>query len=378
MRKVISRRTVPWPVLLVAAFGLVGWSGETLSPSFDPHEIQIVMNPDIDIVYHTLAHFNVPGDPSNLYSTDYVNLIRQAKQDLEVPPTRLDSMRSELEKNYRQMPRLRFLNLAPFMADDYSSFKQALLMIDYDVEKEKPEDSRETLELRRAQGKAVPLLFGNAKRLIPLFKKRFPEPAERQFVRQFAECMDDEQTQFYKQYREARLETDQQNFERFMKFWKMEGYEIIWPWAARSGVNTFNVFLSPVISSNGRGVPVNQEQRVLFNVVAPLPETRDQVLGSLFVILHESTHRLTDGLVKEDSVASSAETATLRENLAFYADHRYLKSRYSQHDAAYLKFFLGSASATQSNPIVLESEFLRTYPLPAYLSSSVEDLVKGL
>jgi hypothetical protein len=29
------------------------------------------MNPDIDIVYHTLAHFNVPGDPSNLYSTDY-------------------------------------------------------------------------------------------------------------------------------------------------------------------------------------------------------------------------------------------------------------------------------------------------------------------
>jgi hypothetical protein len=176
------------------------------------------------------------------------------------------------------------------MADDYASFKQALLMIDYDVEKERPEDSRETLELRRAQGKAVPLLFGNAKRLIPLFKKRFPEAAERQFVRQFAECMDDEQTQFYKQYREARSEADQQNFERFMKFWKMEGYGIIWPWAARSGVNTFNVFLSPVIRSNGRGVPVNQEQRVLFNVVAPLPETQDQIVGSLFVILHETTH----------------------------------------------------------------------------------------
>src|SRR5262245_34517446 len=228
MRKVISGTVAAW-ALLLGAYSLVCWSAETLSPSFDPSEIQIVMNPDIDIVYHTLAHFALPGDPSNLYSTDYVNLIRQGKQDLEVPPTRLDSMRSELEKNYRQMPRLRFLNLAPFMADDYSSFKQALLMIDYDVEKEKPEDFRETLELRRAQGKAVPLLFGNAKRLIPLFKKRFPEPEERQFVRQFAECMDDEQTQFYKQYREARSETDQQNFERFMKFWKMEGYEIIWP-----------------------------------------------------------------------------------------------------------------------------------------------------
>ena len=125
---------------------------------------------------------------------------------------------------------------------------------------------------------------------------------------------------------------------------------MIRPWAARSGVNTFNVFLSPVISSNGRASSREPGTTGPFQRSGSLAETRDQVLGSLFVILHESTHRLTDGLVKEDSVASSAETATLRENLAFYADHRYLKSRYSQHDAAYLKFFLGSASATQSNP----------------------------
>jgi hypothetical protein len=376
MRTFISWAAAALPLLLVA-YGPVYRPQESLSQSFDPGEIQILMNPDIDIVYHTLAHFAVPGDPSNLYSTDYVNLIRQAKQDLEVPPTRLDSTRLELEKSYRQMPRLRFLNLAPFMADDYASFKQALLMIDYDVEKEKPEDSRETLESRRAQGKSVPLIFGNAKRLIPLLKKRFPELPERQFVRQFAECMDDEQTQFYKQYREARSEIDQQNLERFMQFWKMEGSGIIWPWAARSGVTTFNIFLSPVIKSNGRGVPVNQEQRVLFNVVAPLAESRDQIVGSLFVILHETTHRLTDRLVEEDP-SSSAATSALRENLAFYADHRYLKTRYSRHHAAYLKFFLGSAAATQSNVDALESEFLKSYPLPASLINSVEDLVKGL
>jgi len=374
------RMTIPWAVtallLPLVAYILVCRSQETSSHSFDPGEIRIVMNPDIDVVYHTLAHFAIPDDPANLYSTDYVNLIRQAKQDLEVHSTRLDSMRAELEKNYRQMPRLRFLNLAPFMADDYASFKQALLMIDYDVEKEKPEDSRETLESRKAQGQSVPLIFGNAKRLIPLFRKRFPEPAERQFVRQFAECMDDEQTQFYKQYREARSEIDQQNLERFMQFWKTEGYGIVWPWAARSRVSTFSVFLSPVMKSNGRGVPVNQEQRVLFNIVAPLPETRDQLAGSLFIILHETTHRLTDRLVEENP-SSTAATSTLRENLAFYADHLYLKTRYSRHHAAYLKFFLGAA-ATQSNTGALENEFLKSYPLPASLINSVEDLVKGL
>jgi hypothetical protein len=159
-----------------------------------------------------------------------------------------------------------------------------------------------------------------------------------------------------------------------MQFWKKEGYGMIWPWAARSGVSKFDIFLSPVLRSNGRGVPVNQEQRILFNVVAPLPETQDQLLGSLFVILHETTHRLTDRLAEGDPAA----TSVLRENLAFYADHRYLKTRYSRHHAAYLKFFLSSEAAAQSNPNSLESEFLKSYPLPAALINSVEDLVKGL
>jgi hypothetical protein len=43
-----------------------------------------------------------------------------------------------------------------------------------------------------------------------------------------------------------------------------------------------------------------------------------------------------------------------------------------------LKFFLGSGAAKQSDPGVLENEFLKNYPLPASLINSVEDLVKGL
>jgi hypothetical protein len=353
-------------------------SSETSSRLFDPNQIRIVLNPDLDIVYHTLAYFFLPNDASNLYSADYINLIRQAKRDLEVPPTKLDSMRLELEESYRKMPRLRFLNLAPFMADDYASFKQALLMIDYDVEKEQPEDSRETMELRKAQGKTTPLIFANTKRLIPLFEKRFPDPAERRFVKQFAECMDDEQDHFYRQYREARSEIDQQSLEQFTQFWHSEGLGMIWPWAVKSAVNVFNVFLSPVMRSNGRGVPVNQGEQVIFNVVTPLPETREMVLGSLFVILHETTHRVTDRLVEERPSSSPVDSGTLRENLVFYADHLYLKNRYGQHHAAYLRFFLGSGSARQSSVEALEREFLKTYPLPSSLIGAVEDLVKGL
>ncbi len=353
-------------------------SDETLSRSFDPNQIQILLNPDVDIVYHTLAHFFLPNDASNLYSADYIKLIRQAKRDLEVPPTKLDSMRLELEKSYRQMPRLRFLNLAPFIADDYASFKQALLMIDYDVEKERPEDSRETLELRKAEGKTAPLIFANAKRLIPLFRKRFPEPAERQFVKQFAECMEDEQDHFYKQYREARSEIDQQSLERFTQFWHSEGLRVIRPWATKSAVNVFNIFLSPVMRNNGRGGPINQGEQVIFNVVTSLPETQEMVPGAFFVVLHETTHRVTDRLVEEGRLSSPVNSDTVRENLVFYADNLYLKSHYSQHHAAYLTFFLGSMSGRESNVDTLEKEFIKAYPLPSSLIAPVEELVKEL
>ena len=369
----MKARIIFYLFLLILALSPVLFP-QQVSQTFNPSEIQILMNLDVDIVYHTLAHFSVPGDPSNLYSPGYISQIRKGKQDLEVGQTKLDLMCSQLEQSYRQLPRLRFLNLAPFMADDYASFKEALLMIDYKVEQEKTEDSRESLEERKARGKALPLLFGNAKRLIPLFQKRFPDPPEREFVKQFAECMEDEQSRFYKVYREARTEIDQQNFEKFIQFWKSQGSRILWPWAAKSGVHVFNIYLCPVMKNNGRGVPVNQDQRILFSVVAPLPETLDQTAYALFVILHETTHRLTDNL----DGASEADSNTARENAAFYADHLYLKSHYPQYHSDYLKFFLNVAGNRQFDVASLENQFLKSYPLSLSLKTSVAGLVKGL
>lgn len=351
-------------------------SEDQATHSFNPKEIQILLNPDLDIVYHTLAHFSLPGDPSNLYSKDYLLHIRQAKQDLEVGQTKLDQALGELELAYRKLPGLRFLNLAPFMADDYASFKQALALIDFNFRNETI-DSRETYEQRKARDALAPLLFGNTRRLIPLFRNRFPDPAEHEFVKQFAECMDDERDRFYKHYREARTEVDQLSYDRFQQFWKTEGAGILWPWAVRSGVNVFNIYLCPVMRRNGRGVPVNQEQRVLFNIVAPLPETKDETLQSFFVILHETTHRLTDRFADSIETILASEKATARENAAFYADHVFLKTRYPKHHVAYLKFFLG-AENSKLPAAHLESEFLKNYPLPAPLRGAIDQLVKAL
>ena len=204
-------------------------SDQSSTRTFDPHDIQILMNPDIDIVYHTLAYFSVPGDPSNLFSSDYIQQIKKAKQSLETAESKLDQFSPQLEKKYREMPSLRFLNLAPFMADDYASLKQALSSIDFNFRSQTDEDVRESPEDRKAKSGNTPILFGNSRRLIPLLKNRFPDPAEHQFLKQFAECMDDERTLFYKNYREVRTELDQQGYERFLKFWKVDGLKMLYP-----------------------------------------------------------------------------------------------------------------------------------------------------
>jgi len=367
-------------VVFVLGFAVMacgqGSSSDVPTHSFDPKQIHISLNPDLDIVYHTLAHFAVPGDPSNLYSEDYVEHIRQAKGDLEVGQTKLDQSQAVLEASYRKLPGLRFLNLAPFMADDYASFKQALAMIDFNFRNE-AEDSRETYEQRKARDALAPLLFGNTRRLIPLFKNRFPDPAEHEFLKQFAESMDDERDRFYKHYREARTEVDQASRERFEQLWKAEGSKILGPWASRSGVNVFNIYLCPVMKRNGRGVPINQEQRVLFHVVAPLPDTRAESLQSLFVVLHETTHRLTDRLVDSATTIPESQKAVSRESAAFYADHIFLKARHPQHHEAYLKFFL-SLDRSSLPGAAVEKEFLKSYPVEASLQSALDQLVKSI
>ena len=367
-------------LVFMLGLGVMAWGQGTSSDipthTFDSKQIQISLNPDLDIVYHTLAHFAVPGDPSNLHSKAYVEEIHQAKKDLEVGQTKLDQSREALEQGYRKLPGLRFLNLAPFMADDYASFKQALAMIDFNFRNE-AEDSRETYEQRKAREALAPLLFGNTRRLIPLFKNRFPEPAEHEFLKQFAECMDDERDHFYKPYREARTEVDQASRERFEQLWKSEGSKILEPWASRSGVNVFNIYLCPVMKRNGRGVPVNQEQRVLCHVVAPLPETKAESLQSLFVVLHETTHRLTDRLVDSAATIPAGQKVVARESAAFFADHVFLKARHPQHHETYLKFFL-SLDQSNSPGAAIEKEFLKSYPLEASLQSALEQLVKSL
>ncbi len=226
------------------------------------------------------------------------------------------------------------------------------------------------------------LMFANSRRLIPLFRNRFPAAEERAFAKQFAGCLEEEHSRFYKLYREARNEWDQRGLELFTNFWKSQGLSILGPWALKSGVKQFKVFLSPVMRRKGLGVPVVQGQDVLFHVVAPLPETHQEAIHAFFVVLHKTTHRSTDPLAVSDGSSGQADLNSvmtgIRENAAFYAGHLYLKTRFPRYHRSYLSFFLNLSAKETSEINGLERLFVQSYPLNGTSKRRVETFVAGL
>ena len=344
--------------------------------AFDSSRIRILSDPNLDVIYHTLAHFDLGGDRFNLFSEDYVRRMEQAKRDLDVGETRLDREADALEQHYRQRPRLRFLIRAPFLADDLSSFRQALALIDYDFR------TRTIPVGPKGRLRKEPLMFGNSRRLIPVFRNHFQARQEREFAKRFAGCLEEELSRFYMLYREARTEWDQQGVKWFTRFWTSQGMSILEPWVTRSEVTRFKVFLTPVMKGRGLGVPVEQGDEVLFNVLTPLPESRREAMHSFFVLLHETARRSTDALAVSPGSSSSSNRdsvkSRVRKNAALVAGHLYLKARFPRVHRSYLSFFLqlpmGKASEVQS----LEPLFARRFPLNSASRKRVEAFVSRL
>ena len=368
-----ARQPILFASLALAAVLL--WGCRPLA-AFDSSRIRILSDPNLDVIYHTLAHFNLQGDRFNLFSEEYVRRMEQAKQDLEVGETRLDREAAALEQHYRQRPRLRFLIRAPFLADDLSSFRQALALIDYDFR------TRTIPVGPKGRRRKEPLMFGNSRRLIPVFRNHFQARQEREFAKRFAGCLEEEHSRFYMLYREARTEWDQQGVEWFTRFWKSRGMSILEAWASRSDVTRFKVFLTPVMKGRGLGVPVEQGDEVLFHVLTPLPESRQEAMHSFFVLLHETARRSTDALAVLTGSSSPSNPDSMesgvRKNAALIAGHLYLKARFPGVHRSYLSFFLQLPPGKVSKAESLEPLFARRFPLDPASRKRVEAFVARL
>lgn len=349
--------------------GGIALGQETAPVSSPANTIKISCNWEVDVVYHTLAHFPLPGNPANLHSTRYVQSIQKAKRDLEVGPTRLDQEIGRLVPVYQKLPSLQFLNLAFFMADDFASFKQALFNID--TKPEELEEPAETLAQRRERDKNRPLLFGNARRLIPAFQKRFNSQEERDFIKSFAACLEEEYNRFYRPYRESRQEIDEASLSTFERYWNEEGRSFCAPWVARGKSKEVLVYLCPVMKRVGRGVPVTLDQQVQLNIVAPLPDTREAAILSSLIVLHESIRPVSDEWVEALLPKDESQSARIREYAAFSVGRLFLRQHIPGLYSKFLKFFLDLPSQDQRSIELLEKEFEKAYPLPGEITKVI-------
>ena len=344
--------------------------------NFDPNRIKILIRTDLDIVYHTLAHLELLNYSSKLFSQSYLKEIRQAKEDLKIGLTRLDQERDALGTIYHKYSKLRFLYKAPFIADDFSSFKQALELIDYNFR------TQSTRSVGKGKERKLPLMFGNSQRLIPIFQNHFSSKAERDFVKRFAASLDEEFINFYQLYREARIELDQSGVELFSKFWQTKGLKIMWPWAFYSGAKEFKIYLSPVMHRNGLREQLIKGSDLSFFVVAPLPKTLSEAIHSFFVVLQQTVHRSTDDLVILRSSPNQYERTVslnkIRKNASIYAGHLYLKMCFPEYHQSYLRFFLEKVTNEKIENEALEDTLIQKYAVNKTSLRQIENFVNQL
>ena len=352
------------------------FEGSFFLAKFDPNRIKILIRTDLDIIYHTLAHLDLLNCSSNLFAQSYLKEIRQAKNDLKIGITRLDKERDTLGINYHKYSSLRFLYKAPFIADDFSSFKQALELIDYNFR------TKSTRSLGKGKERKSPLMFRNSQRLVTIFQKHFSSKGERDFAKRFAACLDEEFVSFYQLYREARIELDQSGIELFSKFWKTKGLKILWPWAFYSGAKEFKIYLSPVMYRNGLRAQVIEGSNLSFFVVAPLPKTLSEAIHSFFVVLQQTAHRSTDDLVILRSSSNQSDRTLslkkIRENASIYAGHLYLKMCFPEYHQSYLRFFLEKVTNEKIENEALEDTLIQKYAVNKTSLRQIENFVNQL
>ncbi len=278
-----------------------------------------------DIVYHLLAHMDLPGNPSNLYSPQYIHNIAEARPgSINELIVALRALRDSYESNFH---RLSHINFIPYYTKDFSEL--VITLENY---------AEFTLE----------------------DKKTFIEP--------FVTLLINEK-EFYERYWQNSLTDNDENIGAFEKYLS----ENLAP------LNTLflntnlkpNIFVSLSMTTFGRGFYMEG----FLSAAVPLPNGPKGYEGAFFQMIHEFTHQLTDSLL-ESGIRMDDGSHQLSEIIAVVAGYYIFHRLYHKKLGNYLQW-LNLGFNNQSKNITTDN-FTSEFPLPKKIYSSLVELVDQL
>ncbi|MFQ5702428.1 MAG: hypothetical protein ACE5HT_00225 [Gemmatimonadales bacterium] len=244
-------------------------------------EWEVKAAPQVDLWYHGLAVIGFDSQEDfPLYNPDYISRVWDAKQELGIYPTQLDSLAEELRQAFSKDPAFQQLHFMPLYFPKVS----------------REEMLHSLMAVARKRIKQEGVLNDSTSRGIQLASRTFQKGDQRKLLAKFVAALQNEWDVFYRDYWEQHFASDSGYYARIQQRWDAEVAPAIEPFLTKQRLQGGRIFVSPALGPEGRLFQGNVFRRTE-NAVAVWWPQWDDLDASLYSAVREMCFSVVDDAV---------------------------------------------------------------------------------
>jgi hypothetical protein len=323
-------------------------SGSTGSPPASTGPWAIKTRPHIDLWFHGFAMISEDTARIPYFRRNYRNDMQLLKNQLNVV-TSLDANRDRLALRLRENTRLaqngQFLPLSFGTWDDLRTAAQAFLTAGGDP--------------RRATNEQF-------QGIIEFFALRFPQAADREWLRMFMVALDDEKTKFYENYYNAENRNRAAVVQTLDTLWRQTYYPKFARFLRGSQQSNGEMILSMPIGGEGRTMSAGPTSvGTGATVVVTYPVRQDQAIEAIYVFAHEVVGNLMNTVISDNTTPAEKRTGIYDQYAAHglvVGGHLLLQKIAPELADGYARYYLAISNTSATGD--LSARLATAFPLP--------------
>jgi hypothetical protein len=202
--------------------------------------------------------------------------------------------------------------------------------------------------------------------IIEFFAVRFPQAADREWLRMFLVALDDEKTKFYENYYNAEHRNRAATVQALDTLWRQTYYPKFARFLRGSQQSNGEILLSMPIGGEGRTISAGPTTVGGGNtVVVTYPERENQAIEAIYVFAHESVGNLMNTVISDNTTPAEKRTGIYDQ----YSAHGLVVGGYlllqkiaPELADGYARYYLAIANAPASGD--LSARLSAAFPLP--------------
>jgi hypothetical protein len=197
---------------------------------------------------------------------------------------------------------------------------------------------------------------------IAILAHAFPTGADREWLRRFAEAVDDESRQFYHGYWTAESRSHAAAMARADTLWQRQWRPALQRFLNNTQQQNGELYLSLPLGGEGRTIQFGKQQNAM---AVPMPDSRDDADVVLYVMAHESTGAVAHSAIVDNTTPADQRAGTTtryEQAAAVRAGALLLERTVPTVVPGYMRYYLQQAGRpAPSDP---RSAFATTFAVP--------------